>query len=122
MLLREARGGKPAHRRQDSRRLLLHDHATSPAPFDSAFSVRTLRKTPEPGLRAAALWKAEALLAKQEAYTRVETVEPPARQWRLLKRRTPTGLYWLLQQMAAWPRRYTRHQWMDLNSILVLYR
>jgi hypothetical protein len=91
-------------------------------PFASGFSVRTLRKTPEPGLRAAALWMAEALLAKQEAYTRVETVEPPARQWRLLKRRTPTGLYWLLQQMAAWPRRYTRHQWMDLNSILVLYR
>jgi hypothetical protein len=88
-------------------------------PFASGFS---LRKTPEPGLRAAALWMAAALLAKQEAYTRVETVEPPARQWRLLKRRTPTGLYWLFQQMAAWPRRYTRHQWMDLNSILVLYR
>lgn len=33
------------------------------------------------------------------AYTR-ETLEPLARQWRLLKRRTPTGLYWLLQQMA----------------------
>jgi len=44
------------------------------------------------------------------------------RQWRLLKRRTPTGLYWLLQQMAAWPRRYIRHQWMDLSSILGLYR
>jgi len=90
-------------------------------PFDSGSSLRTLRKTAEPGLRAAALWLAEALLAKQEAYTGVETVDPPARQWRLLKRRTPTGLYWLLQQMTAWPRRYIRHQWMDLNSILALY-
>jgi hypothetical protein len=61
------------------------------------------------------------LLAKQEAYTGVETVGPPARQWRLLKRRTPPALYWLLQQMTAWPRRYIRHQWMDLNSILALY-
>src|SRR5450631_3952192 len=90
-------------------------------PFDSGSSLRTLRKTAEPGLRAAALWLVEALLAKQEAYTGVETVDPPARQWRLLKRRTPTGLYWLLQQMTAWPRRYIRHQWMDLNSILALY-
>jgi hypothetical protein len=90
-------------------------------PFASGSSVRTLRKTAEPGLRAAALWLAEALLTKQEAYTGVETVDPPARQWRLLKRRTPTGLYWLLQQMTAWPRRYIRHQWMDLNSILDLY-
>ena len=90
-------------------------------PFASGSSVRTLRKTAEPGLRAAALWLAEALLAKQEAYTGIETVDPPARQWRLLKRRTPPGLYWLLQQMTAWPRRYIRHQWMDLNSILSLY-
>jgi hypothetical protein len=90
-------------------------------PFASGSSVRTLRKTAEPGLRAAALWLAEALLAKQEAYTGVATVDPPARQWRLLKRRTPTGLYWLLQQMTVWPRKYTRHQWMDLNSILALY-
>jgi hypothetical protein len=70
-------------------------------PFASGSSVRTLRKTAEPGLRAAALWLAEALLAKQEAYTGVETVDPPARQWRLLKRKTATGLYWLLQQMTA---------------------
>jgi hypothetical protein len=90
-------------------------------PFASGSSVRTLRKTAEPGLRAAALWLAEALLAKQETYNGVETVDPPARQWRLLKRRTPTGLYWLLQQMTAWPRRYIRHQWMDINSILALY-
>jgi hypothetical protein len=90
-------------------------------PFASGSSVRTLRNTAEPGLRAAALWLAEALLAKQESYTGVETVDPPARQWRLLKRRTPTGLYWLLQQMTAWPKRYIRHQWMDLNSILGLY-
>jgi TniQ len=91
-------------------------------PFASGTAVRTLRKTTEPGLRAAALWLAEALLAKQEAYIGVETVDPPARQWRLLKRRTPTGLYWLQQKMAEWPRRYVRHQWMDLNSILALYR
>ena len=91
-------------------------------PFDSESDVRTLRKTAEPGLRAAALWWAEALLAKQEAYKIVETVHPPARQWRLLKRRAPTGLYWLLQQMSAWPRRYMNHQWMDLGSILSLYR
>jgi hypothetical protein len=90
-------------------------------PFASGSSVRTLRKTAEPGLRAAALWLAEALLGKQEAYTGVATVDPPARQWRLLKRRTPTGLYWLLQRMTAWPRKYTRHQWMDLNSSLALY-
>jgi hypothetical protein len=50
-------------------------------PFASESDVRTLRKTAEPGLRAAALWWAEALLAKQEAYTSVETVNPPARQW-----------------------------------------
>jgi hypothetical protein len=91
-------------------------------PFASGTAVRTLRKTAEPGLRAAALWFAEALLAKQEAYTCVETADPPARQWRLLKRRTPTGLYWLQQKMMEWPRRYVRHQWMDLNSILALYR
>jgi hypothetical protein len=36
-------------------------------PFASRTAVRTLRKTGEPGLRAAALWMAEALLAKQEA-------------------------------------------------------
>ena len=90
-------------------------------PFASGSSVRTLRNTAEPGLRAAALWLAEALLAKQESYIGVETVDPPARQWRRLKRRTPTGLYWLLQQMTAWPQRYVRHQWMDLNSILGLY-
>ena len=56
-------------------------------PFASESDVRTLRKTAEPGLRAAALWWAEALLAKQEAYKMVETVHSPARQWRLLKRR-----------------------------------
>src|ERR1700723_2916797 len=70
-------------------------------PFASGSSVRTLRNTAEPGLRAAALWLAEALLAKQESYTGLETVDPPARQWRLLK------------QMTAWPQRYIRHQWMD---------
>ena len=64
----------------------------------------------------------EALLAKQEAYKMEETVHPPARQWRLLKRRAPTGLYWLLQQMSAWPRRYKNQQWLDLGSILSLYR
>jgi len=64
---------------------------------------------------------AEAPLAKQESYTGVETVNPPARQWGLLKRRTPTGLYWLLQQMTAWPQRYIRQQWTDLNWILALY-
>ena len=90
-------------------------------PFGSGSSVRTLRKTAEPGLRAAALWLAEALLARQEAHTGVETLFPPARQWRLLKRRTPTGLYWLQQKMMTWPQRYIRHQWMDLNSILVQY-
>ena len=90
-------------------------------PFASESCVRTLRKTAEPGLRAAALWWAEALMAKQEAYKMVETLHPPARQWRLLKRRTPTGLYWLLQQMSAWPRRYINQQWMDLGSILSLY-
>jgi hypothetical protein len=90
-------------------------------PFASGHSVRTLRKTAEPGLRAAALWLAEALLAKQEAYTAVITVDPPARQWRLLKRKTPTGLYWLQQQMTTWPRKYIDHQWMDLGSILSLY-
>lgn len=37
-------------------------------PFASESDVRTLRKTAEPGLRAAAVWWAEALLAKQEAY------------------------------------------------------
>src|SRR6266403_1464676 len=91
-------------------------------PFASESDVRTLRKTAEPGLRAAALWWAEALLAKQEAYKMEETVHPPARQWRLLKRRAPTGLYWLLQQMSAWPRRYINQQWLDLGSILSLYR
>jgi hypothetical protein len=90
-------------------------------PFASESDVRTLRKTAEPGLRAAALWWAEALLGKQESYKMVETVHPPARQWRLLKRRPPTGLYWLLQQMSAWPRRYINQQWMDLGSILSLY-
>ena len=90
-------------------------------PFASGHSVRTLRKTAEPGLRAAALWLAEALLAKQEAYTAATTVDPPARQWRLLKRKTPTGLYWLQQQMTTWPRKYIDHQWMDLGSILSLY-
>src|ERR1700689_3761687 len=76
---------------------------------------------PGEGVRAAALWWAEALLAKQEAYTTGETVHTPARQWRLLKRRAPTGLYWLLQQVSAWPRRYVNQQWMDLGSILSLY-
>ena len=90
-------------------------------PFASESDVRTLRKTAEPGLRAAALWWAEALLGKQESYKMVETVHLPARQWRLLKRRPPTGLYWLLQQMSAWPRRYINKQWMDLGSILSLY-
>jgi hypothetical protein len=90
-------------------------------PFASGRSVRTLSSTPEPGLRAAALWLAEALLAKQETYTTVDTVDPPARQWRLLKRKTPTGLFWLHQQMTSWPRRYVDHQWMDLGSILSLY-
>jgi hypothetical protein len=90
-------------------------------PFASEFDVRTLRRTAEPGLRAAALWWAEALLGKQESYKLVETVHPPARQWRLLKRRPPTGLYWLLQQMSAWPRRYINQQWMDLGSIWSLY-
>jgi hypothetical protein len=91
-------------------------------PFASGHSVRTLIDTAEPGLRAAALWLAEALLAKQEMFTTVDTVDPPARQWRLLKRKTPTGLYWLQQQMASWPRRYVDHHWMDLDSILSLYR
>jgi hypothetical protein len=90
-------------------------------PFASGRSVRTLRNTAEPGLRVAALWLAEALLAKQEPYTTVDTVEPPARQWRLLKRKTPTGLYWLHQQMTSWPRRYIDHQWMDLGAILSIY-
>jgi hypothetical protein len=86
-------------------------------PFASGRSVRTLSSTPEPGLRAAALWLAEALLAKQETYTTVDTVDPPARQWRLLKRKTPTGLFWLHQQMTSWPRRYIDHQWMNLDLI-----
>jgi hypothetical protein len=90
-------------------------------PFASGRSVRTLSNTPEPGLRAAALWLAEALLAKQETYSLVETVDPPARQWRMLKRKTPTGLFWLHQQMTSWPRRYVAHQWMDLGSIFSLY-
>jgi hypothetical protein len=50
-------------------------------PFVSGRSVRTLSNTPEPGLRAAALWMAEALLAKQETCTTVDPVAPPARQW-----------------------------------------
>jgi len=90
-------------------------------PFASGRAVRTLSGTAEPGLRAAALWLAEALLAKQETYTTVDTVDPPARQWRLLKRKTPTGLFWLHQQMTSWPRRYIDHQWMNLDSILSLY-
>lgn len=90
-------------------------------PFASGRSVRTLRETSEPGLRAAALWLAEALLARQETYVTVDTVSPPARQWRLLKRKTPTGLFWLQQQMTSWPRRYKDHQWMDLGAILSLY-
>ena len=91
-------------------------------PFASGHSVRALRNTAEPGLRAAALWLAEALLAKQDTYVTVETLNPPARQWRLLKRKTPTGLYWLQQQMMSWPRTYKDHQWMDLGAILSLYR
>ena len=91
-------------------------------PYASGSPLRTLAKTPEPGLRAAALWLAEALLAKQEAYTSAPTLEAPARQWRLLKRRTPTGLYWLLLQMARWHRGYIGSQWMDLNYILDLHR
>jgi len=90
-------------------------------PFASESDVRALRKTAESRLRAAALWWAEALLAKQEAYQTVETVHPPARPWRLLKRSAPPGLSWLLQQMSTWPRRYMNHQWMDLGSILSLY-
>jgi hypothetical protein len=90
-------------------------------PFASGRSVRTLSHTPEPGLRAAALWLAEALLAKQENYTSVETVDPPARQWRLLKRKTPTGLFWLHQHMTSWPSRYIEHQWLNLSLILSRY-
>jgi hypothetical protein len=69
-------------------------------PYASGRSVRTLRETAEPGLRATALWLAEALLAKQESYTAASTLDPPGRQWRLLKRKSPTGLYWLQQQMT----------------------
>jgi hypothetical protein len=106
---------------------LLHAdvHARSRAPalhsFASGSDVRTLRKTAEPGLRAAALWWAEALLASQKAYKTVETVHPPARQWRLIKRRTPTGSYWLFERMSVWHRRYINQQWLDLSSILRLY-
>jgi hypothetical protein len=48
-------------------------------PFASGSAIRSLRKTAEPGLRAAALWWAEALLAKQDANAAVESVHPPAR-------------------------------------------
>jgi len=67
----------------------FRDDAAPPAPIRfRAFLSATLSNTPEPGLRAAALWMAEALLAKQETYTTIDTVAPPARQWRLLKRKT----------------------------------
>src|SRR5450631_1835989 len=80
MLSRPARGRNVAHRSQNSRRLLLHDDATSPAPHSlqnltCGLCAKRQNQVFEP------LWWAEALLAKQEAYTSVETVNPPARQW-----------------------------------------
>jgi hypothetical protein len=90
-------------------------------PFASESDVRTLRKRRNRAFAPLPCGGRKRCWGNRNPYNMVETVHPPARQWRLLKRRPPTGLYWLLQQMSAWPRRYINQQWMDLGSILSLY-
>ena len=81
-------------------------------------SLRTLADTPEAGLRAAALWWAHVLLAHRYPYGPAMALSAPARQWRLLKCRSPRGLNWLHTRMQLWPKNYVRDHWIVLDEFI----
>lgn len=87
-------------------------------PFDGTRPVRTLSCVNDPALRCPALWWAHVLLAESHRCCNPERVGPPARQWHLLRFRSPGGLHWLRDRMTRWPADYVRQHWTPIDPML----